>query len=184
MTILIEECPLGGLDLRHGALRLREVQLERVTWIAPYPGEESACGHGLQAAFSLTFPRPGEALENETARILWTGRAQALLIGPAPPAELTGHAAMVDQTEGWACLSLEGRGAADVLARLTPLELRPSIFGQGRTARSLLGHMTAQVTPVEDGFEILVMRSMAATAAHEIEEAIRSVSARSSLPVS
>ncbi|MDV7145008.1 sarcosine oxidase subunit gamma [Tropicimonas sp. TH_r6] len=178
MKLLQAQAPLGGFERRHGALRLAEVDIGRITWIAPYPGEEINCSHSLQSALSLSFPAPGETRNSLAGRILWTGRSQALLLGPQPPAALSGIAAVIDQSDAWAALTLEGEGAVETLQRLVPLDLRPSVFPIWRTARSLLGHMNAQITPTETGFELLVMRSMARTAAHEIEEAMKSVAAR------
>ncbi len=181
MKLLQAVSPLGGLDRSHGALRLRAGEPGRITWIAPYPGEETNCSHALQAALSLSFPSPGETRSSLAGRILWSGRVQALLLGPQAPATLSGLAAVVDQSEAWAALNLEGAGAVEVLQRLVPLDLRAAVFPAWRTARSLLGHMNTQITPRPDGFEILVACSMAHTAAREIEEAMRSVAARSQL---
>ncbi|PRY26031.1 sarcosine oxidase subunit gamma [Aliiruegeria haliotis] len=178
MTRLMMESPLSGLDLRIGEMRLEEVDLGAVHWLAPWPGESLAMGHALQAALAVHFPQPGEHIEQGHVRVLWAGREQAFLIGTAPPQELSQHGAVVDVTEGWAAMRLRGEAVAGALARLTPLDLRPDVFGVGQTARSLLGHITAQVTPIDGGFEIMVMRSFARSAAHEIEVAMRSVAAR------
>ncbi|MFD0979623.1 sarcosine oxidase subunit gamma [Tropicimonas aquimaris] len=178
MIRLAAETPLGGLCVSHGDLTLTELPAVRLTLLAPWPGEARAMSHALQAAHGVYFPEPGETLENGGTRILWAGRAQALLAGPAPAKELSHHGAVVDQTEGWAGIRLEGADAALVLARLCPLDLRGKAFQAGRTARSLLGHMNAQITAVDGGFELLVMRSMARTAATEIEHAMRNVAAR------
>ena len=178
MTRLLSETPLAGRGVSHGAMCLRESDPGRITWIAPYPGAEIATSHALKAAFSLSFPAPGEAQDSGGGRILWSGRSQALLLGPEPPEALSRHAAMLDQTEGWAAMTLAGAGSVDTLARLVPLDLRPRAFPAGRTARSLLGHVNAQITAIAGGFEILVMRSMARTAVHDIGQAMASVAAR------
>ena len=86
---------------------------------------------------------------------------------------------MTDQSDGWAVMRLEGAGARDVLARLCPLDLRAPVFKRGHTARSLLGHMNASITRVGvNAFEIMVFRSMANTAVHELNEAMKSVAAQ------
>ena len=110
-------------------------------------------------------------------RIVWTGRGQAFLIGAEPPKGLEGAAALVDQSDGWAGLRLEGPAAADVLARLVPLDLRAMAVGS--CARSLLGHMAlVLMRPEAEAFEMLVFRSMARTAVHEIDTAMRQLAAR------
>ncbi|SDK31036.1 sarcosine oxidase subunit gamma [Aliiruegeria lutimaris] len=182
MTVLTPQRALDGQELRHGNLQLSTVALGRVTWVAPYPGEETALSHALQSACSMSFPGPGESRESTAGRILWSGRAQALLIGPHPSAAIEKCAAVVDQTDGWAAMRLGGASAAQVLARLTPLDLRPSHFPRGRTARSLLGHVPVLLVAIENGFEIFVMRSMSETVRHEIETAMRSTAAREKIP--
>ena len=74
-------------------------------------------------------------------------------------------------------LSLTGAGAEDVLARLVPVDLR----GMGAAARSSLGHMGVILMRHKDGFELMVFRSMARTAWHEIEAAMKMQAARQAL---
>jgi heterotetrameric sarcosine oxidase gamma subunit len=71
---------------------------------------------------------------------VWTGPDQAFLIG-APAPDLTGLAAVTDQSGGWAALQLQGPGAEAVLMRLFPLDLRARAFAPGHAARAPLGHM-------------------------------------------
>jgi len=86
---------------------------------------------------------------------------------------------VVDQGDGIAAVRLEGGGARDVLARLVPLDLRDGSFPEGATARTLLNHMAVTLTRVgAEAWEILAMRSMAATLVRELAEAMRHVAAR------
>ena len=113
-------------------------------------------------------------------RIVWTGREQAFLIGAEPP-ELSG-AAVTDQTDGWAVLGVRGTGAVDALARLVPMDLRLTTFPVGRALRTQVNHMNAVILRVGDyAFEIMVFRSMARTAWHEIEAAMQMLAARGAL---
>ncbi len=178
MVRLLEETPLSGLDVVHGAVRLREMPSITRTWLAPYPGHERAMSHALKVAMGLSWPAPGEALEAGSVRLLWAGRAQAWLLGAEPARAFSAHGAVIDQTEGWVELELSGAGRADVLARLTPLDMAAAGFPEGRTARSLLGHVSALFAAGSEAMEIHVMRSMAHTAASDIEDAMRSVAAR------
>jgi sarcosine oxidase subunit gamma len=112
--------------------------------------------------------------------LLWSGIGQAMLLGPV--ADPIDGVAMTEQSNSWAMLRLEGEGARDVLARLTPLDLRPSAMAVGHTARSLLGHMNALFhRSGEDAYDILVFRSMTASAVHDLTRAMRGVAARSAL---
>jgi sarcosine oxidase subunit gamma len=127
------------------------------------------------AGLGLTFPAPNTVVAAQGARIVWTGRAQAFLIGAEAP-DLGGIAARTDQSDGWVALSLTGAAAADVLARLVPLDLRAMDAGQA--ARSALGHMPLILWREADGFILLTFRSMARTAWHEVLVAMEGVEAR------
>ena len=160
-------------------LSLAEADWGEVTEIAPYKGRLDALSSALGEAFGLSFPTPGEALSSEGTRLLWVGPGRALLIGAAPPDGLSDHAALTGQTGGQAVLALEGPAVEDILARLVPVDLSLQVFPVGRTARSLIGHMTASVTRLgPQTFELAVMRSMAGTLLHEIEATARKVAAR------
>jgi len=104
------------------------------------------------------------------------------VVGKAVDASVARHAALTDQSDAWAVFSLQGHGVEDVLARLTPLDLNRAVFKRGHAARSLLGHMSAVILRTgENTFEIMVFRSMARTAVHELETAMRAVAARDAL---
>jgi|SRR6056297_1534223 len=179
MPVLPPETLLAGRAARHGRAHLAEVPLVPLHWIAPYPGREAGLSEALAAGHGVPFPGPGETHRAGEAEIRWAGRAQALLVGPEAVApELAAHAAVTDMSDVHARLALTGPVAPDVLARLVPLDLRPARFPAGRTARSLLGRMTAQLTALDDGVEIMVMRSFARSAFDEIETAMRRVAAR------
>ncbi|MEL6209749.1 MAG: hypothetical protein AAFR44_06130, partial [Pseudomonadota bacterium] len=105
--------------------------------------------------------------------------AVEILAGDCPA--LSG-AATVDQSDAFAALRIEGSAARDVLARLTPLDVRAGLFVEGQTARSLIGLMTGQITPMApDAFEVMVFRSMAGTLFHEVNRAAGFVAGRAAL---
>lgn len=170
----------GLLPLTVGKVSLTEAQTRQIWSIQPYPGSEAA----LNDALPDGFPAPNRALGTDTAQLLWSGRAQAFWVAEtAPDTALAVHAALTDQTDAWCVLRLEGEGAEAVLARLTPLDLRASQFALGHTARSLVGHMAAQITRLPNGFEVMVFRSMAGTAVHELQVAMESVAARAQVSI-
>lgn len=180
MARLVALSPCAGLlPVTAGTVTLTEVDPGPMTSVAPFAGKTAEVGKLLESAFGFGFPAPNLSQDGKGARILWAGRGRALLIGAAPPAGLGDIAALVDQSDGTAVVQLAGAGVVDVLARLVPLDLRPEVFGQGQTARSLVGHMTAQITRTgPDSVEIMVMRSMAATLVHDLTQAMRGVAAR------
>lgn len=176
MPELIAKSALEGRSLTLGGVTLAEVGVGPITSVAAYPGGAKALAKGLKA-LSLAMPAPNSFAEKKGARIVWTGRDQAFLIGVEPPA-LEG-AAVTDQSDGWAVLALSGPAAVDVLARLVPMDLRLTACPVGTALRTQVNHMNAVILRTGDyGFEIMVFRSMARTAWHELEAAIHMVAAR------
>lgn len=182
MAKLIAQLPLKqGLPVEFGTTTLRAPRVGVITSLVPFDGGEAALSEALQAAHGLSFPAPGRATSGAAARCVWTGRGQAMLMGPTPDAGLAKHAALTDQSDAWALFRLEGEDMAAVLARLVPVDLHPAIFATGHTARTLLGHMSCSLTRVgETGCDIMVMRSMAQSALHELTVAMKSIAAQRS----
>ena len=173
MPNLIAKSALAGhAPLTLAGTTLSDAQGGQITSIACFPGTLAEVKARLGA-----FPAPNEANGN----LIWTGPEQAFLLGAAP--DLTGLAAVTDQTGGWATLRLKGPKAADALMRLYPLDLRPAHFPPGTCARSPLGHMQSILIAEADSFLILVFRSMARTAWHEIEVALHALDARAAAGV-
>ena len=180
MPELIAKSPLSGVwPVAHGGLRLSEHLLGRVTSIAVLPGQDKAVVRALKP-LGLAFPGPNTFTTAGGATLVWTARTQAFLMGVAPP-EIAG-AALTDQSDGWAALRLEGPCASDALMRLYPLDLRLHSFAVGAAARAPLNHMQSILLRTAPyAFDILVFRSMARTAWHEVAAAMKILAARAAL---
>lgn len=174
----------GALDGLHDAASpfeaagctLDALTLGPVAAVMPFPGAAAEADAALRGA-GLALPEPGRIVAGpEGALIAWAGRETAFVIGTPPPA--VAGAAVIDLTDGWVGLSLAGAGAVEVLARLVPIDLRPAAFPEGCAARTLLGHVQVLILHRAGRFEILLMRSFARTAWHEIAAAMRAVAAR------
>ncbi len=164
-----------------GGVTLSEEVPEAIAALMPYAGQTKALSAALKEAHGLALPGPNRMTKSDSHRATWSGLDQAFLIGPPPASELATHSAVVDQSDAWVVLTLEGKGVEDVLARLTPIDLRGGSFKRGHAARSLLGHMNAVFArDAVDRITIMVFRSMAQTAVHELEEAMKGVAARAS----
>lgn len=183
MAELIAKSPCDGLlPLTIGTVTLSEETPAQITHLAPFNGQDKAFSAALKAAHGMAAPAPGRSSGKATSRALWFGRGQWMLVGPAADASLNDVAAVTDQSDAWAVVRLEGAGSEDVLARLVPADLRRATFPRGRTARTLVQHMSASVTRVgENAFQIMVFRSMARTLVHELETAMLGVNARVAL---
>ena len=180
MAELIATSPARGLTPASiGSVTLTEVPQAPVWAILPFQGKAKAFDAALQKAHGLTFPEPGVCHEAKGLRLAWSGLDQAFLIGSAPDQSLGRHAALIDQSDAWTHLGIEGAAARDVLARLVPIDLSPAACPKGSARRTLLGHMSALILhPGGDRFEVLVFRSMAQSAVHDLTRAMGAVAAR------
>ncbi len=168
----------GLLPMELGAVVLEEMAFARMTSLSPY-GDVSVLSAAMQTAHGVAWPKPNRSTGKDGARCIWFGRGEALLIGPEPDAALAKHAAVVDQSDAWAVVTLSGAGTIDVLARLVPMDLRDGAFKRGHTARTMLGHMNASITKLgADRFMIMVFRSMAGTLVHDLKQAMAAVASR------
>jgi heterotetrameric sarcosine oxidase gamma subunit len=175
---LIARSPCDGLlPVSAGSCTLSEVMPEAITSIAPAKGQEKQVSDALKKALGLTFPASNRASGKDRGRLVWSGAGQAFLLGPVPK-PIKG-AAMTDQSDAWAVMRLEGAAAENVLARLVPIDLRATTFKRGHTARTMLFHMSCSITRIgPNAFDIMVFRSMAKTAVHELSTAMRSIAAQ------
>lgn len=179
MPNLIAKSALSGqAPLVLAGTTLAEMVPGRMTSVAALKG------HNLDVALGglgLAFPAPNRFLVAGAAMIVWTGRAQAFLIG-AEAEGLAGAAALTDQSDGWAVLSVQGPQAEAALMRLYPLDLRLAVFEVGHAARAPLNHMSSILMRTgADGFRVMVFRSMARTAWHEVEGALKGLAARAGI---
>ncbi len=178
--------PFAGLDLpiETGGARLSVLPWAPTLAIVPFRGRERAVSDALAAAVGAGLPGTGRTTGLAEGRLIWAGLGQWLLTGPAvrvaEPA-LAGLAAVIDQSDGWAGMLLDGPEAREVLSRLLPLDLDPAAFPEGFAARSLLRHVACLVVASEAGWEVRVQRSFARTAVHEITGAMRSLAGRRAL---
>lgn len=167
----------GQGPVTHLGTTLAEVDPGQITSIALFPGQEKALARAFKP-LEFSMPSVGEFQIKAGVTLAWTGRDQAFLIGAACP-DLGVAAAVTDQSGGWAAFTLTGPAAADALMRYVPMDLRVSAYKPGSVLRSPLYHMSMVLIRTKDeAFTIMVFRSMARTAWHEIEVAMKSLAAR------
>lgn len=169
MTKLIALTPCADLlPVEIGRIALTDVMTGRLRSVAPFAGREEA----VSKALKLDLPD----CNRRNGAVSWFGHGVWMVAGDTA---LDGIAAVTDQSDAWAVVRIEGAGVEDVLARLVPVDLRAPVFGVDHLAKTMLGHMSVTITRVGlHAFEIMVMRSMAATLVHELEVAMRGVAAR------
>jgi sarcosine oxidase subunit gamma len=166
----------GLLPLQIGALMVTELDVGPITSVMPFAGAPKAA---LANALGLEFPAPLHTTGEGDVWCIWAGQGEALLMGAAPDPKLAKYAAVVDQSDAWAVVLLQGADSADALARLVPVDMRLRSFDVGATVRTQLGHMNASITRTsDDAIMIAVFRSMATTLVHDLTSALEAVAAR------
>ena len=88
-------------------------------------------------------------------------------------------AALTDQSDAWAILSLTGNKTFDVMDRLCPVDTR--VLQTGDIVRSMIGHMSAIIEKTESGCKLMVFRAFAKTLLHEVCNSMKSVTAQEKL---
>ena len=170
------------LPISVGGVTLAECHIPFVTHLHIRAGQSTALSKALEAAHGMALPARGETTGAGAQRAVWFGSDRYLLLGEAAadPA-LTAQAALADQSDAWVILHLTGPAGADVLARHCPLDLRLPGFGTGKTARAPVAHLPSVVTRLDNGFEVMVLQSLARTAVHHLRDAMKSVAAQAEL---
>ncbi len=182
MVDFISRPAIGHGAVTHGTLTLSEGAQTDLWAIMPYHGQQAAVSDMMQTHHGLCFPQPGQSCCTGDIAAIWAGLNQAVLVGARPHASLGAQAALVDQSDAWAHLILQGAGMGDVLARLTPIDLRPKAFAVGHVARSTIGHMNAVIwRRDEDRFDLFTFRSMGAYAWDEITHIMAHLAARAAI---
>lgn len=174
MVKLIAKSPLAGQEpLSIGSVTLAECPWSPIWMLSP-GGDVATLGKALKSEHGVAWPGPGET----DKEIRWFDLHHVVLfLDPGPKVQAACYA--VDQSDAWCRVTVSGDGARDVLARLTPLDLRASAFAVGQTARSDVQHMAGSVTRIgADSYEVMVFRSMAGTLWHDLARAAQAVSAR------
>lgn len=154
----------GVTVLAHDALGI-------ATLIAGEDGH-AALDTAMHEHFGLTLPLAPMAVRNGSRQVVWTGPGQWLLIADSREgfrddlAKLAGLAAISDQSDARAVLSLSGPRIRDLLAKGVMLDLHPAAFAVDAAASTSIAYLGVTLWRSTDGpegavFEIMVARSMA-----------------------
>lgn len=174
---------LIGQAITIGDAVLEGAQPASIVSVSPFQGQGKAVNTALLAAIKLGLPAVGLMKTKKNIRSMWAGQGQWFITGDVDfqmlAEALIDKAAVTDQSDAWAAFTLTGSTAAVVLSRLCPLDFDALQLGQ--TARTELAHMLASITPVKDGYEVMVMRSFAKTAVQKVTKAMQNVAAQQAL---
>ncbi len=172
----------GVLPIAATGCELRALDPGAITSVALKSGQDKTASAAMKNTLGLGFPAANRVTKKAGLCCIWTGPGQGFLLGRAP-GSIKG-ASLSDQSDGWAVMQLRGDHAEAVLARLVPIDLRVRVFKPGHAARTLLYHVPLCISRIDAiSFRLMVFRSMAGTAVHELHVAMKSVAALSDLTV-
>jgi sarcosine oxidase subunit gamma len=131
-------------------------------------GQASALNAAAAAACGTALPGVGESRVGKNVTFHWCGAEQWYAVAEGWPEgalhrdlkqRFAGLASCSDQSHGRVTIVIAGPKARAVLAKGTPVDLDPSVFGPGRSAVTQMAHVgvhLAQTGP--DVFELSVFR--------------------------
>jgi heterotetrameric sarcosine oxidase gamma subunit len=135
-------------------------------------GGEAALPALVKTRYGLELPTTPRAVRNAAHAFVWAGPGQWLFVAEEKEsfAELSGLAAVSDQSDARAALRLSGPHVRDMLAKGCMIDLHPTAFPSGAAAMTSIAHIGVHLWRVDeqprDGdptFDILIARSMAAS---------------------
>ena len=172
-----------GQPITIGDVVLDSAQPMNIVSVSPFKGRGMAVNEALKTTINLGLPAVGKEAHQGQIRAMWVGQGQWFIVGDvdheAIAKALEDQAAVTDQSDAWLAFTLCGPDSTEVMARLCPLDLGK--MQQNQTARTEFAQMMACITPVEGGFEVMVMRSFAKTAIRHTREAMTRLAARRAL---
>ena len=180
MDNLLAKPAIGkGITLTVGDVTLMAVDMV-IFSLSINSGKSTKAAEILNSKMGLDWPKEQEIKRKHGVSAFWFDHNHICLMGAQPDATLSTHCNVIDISDGWCVVDIFGTHVRDVLARLTPLDMRSQVFKIGVTQRSDLMHMQASISCLEkDHFRLMVFRSMAVTLVHDLTRAMESVAARS-----
>lgn len=170
---------------RRSALASAKPYVSAVLNIAERPGFTLTQVAGLDGDFESKLVAVVGALPETVARaqvgdghtIFRIGPAQFWIVGPETDdvaARLQGQCAVTPLSSSRVRITLEGAPAREVLARLIPVDLHPSVFTPGSVALTGVHHTPVTVHSTgEHSFDIYAMRTFAVNVWEAVTDAAR-----------
>ena len=159
--------PVAGA---RGGLRLAPLPRGSLWQVACWPDAFEIVQTALAEALGCQAPPPGRvAPASDDCLLVRVEPLKWWVIGPdgaeCPLTPGPDQGAWLDMSHDQAGVAVEGEGAAELLKRIVPIDLREQSFPDGSWATTLAHHMITRVLRRDrDGaprYEVLVMRSYA-----------------------
>ena len=140
--------------------------------IAAHRQRSDALTDAVSARYSVTLPDAGLRVDGEDITFIWAGqeqwfassaRSHGVDLDSALREAVGDYASITDQSDAWCQMALRGDGAYAVLERLCALDLHPDEFPVASAARTVMEHLSVQISLVSDTpeFELLTPSSSA-----------------------
>jgi sarcosine oxidase subunit gamma len=158
---------LGG-RVAAGAVSVRDAGLQGMVTLRGHLGEIAGA---VREVAGVEVPEVNRFAMNGDRGAVWMSPDELLLLMPYAEAgaavaaldtALAGvHHLAVDVSDARAVMVLDGAGAREVLGKLTPADLTPSVMGPGQVRRSRIGQVAAAFWCVaEDRWTVVCFRSV------------------------
>lgn len=175
--------PLNGLSKNFDRISVSEVSDHSLVSMATAQGQYETLEKAIIDTFETTLPIVGrftDSAVNETRFLgLQNNQCFVLLKNTDIDAldelkEKTANTAyLCDQSDSWAMLALDGERSREVLERICPLDLHPSVFQENTVLRTMMEHLSVIIIREgPDRFLLLSPRSSAQSFLHMVLLAI------------
>ena len=134
---------------------------------------DAAFGSGVESALGVVPPAaPNTVSQIEGLAVLWLAPDEWLVVSTGEAEDLAGKleaklssvfATVIDLSDNYVCIRIEGAQARRVLQKGWTLDLHPRAFGAGQCAQSMLSHAPVILRQTSDvpGYELIVRPSFA-----------------------
>ena len=184
---IVKESPLGGAEHEFDGVTVSEVVDQSLVMIAMPNGKAEEIEVAMNKSCGLSVPAMGQSTQSADGSItLWRLQKNQVLAyyayesddAEANIAERFNapSAYYTDQSDTWAMIRVSGERSRDILERICPIDLDPSVFTLGSVSRTIMEHIgTIIYRDGDDSYVLLTMRSFGRSMLHAIEVSIENV---------
>ena len=185
--ILVKDSPLDGVEHNFDGLTLSEVVSQSLVMVAMPEGKADEIEKAIGQSCGLSIPAMGQSTKSADSLItLWRLQKNQILAyyaydGLDAEANIAERfnapsAYYTDQSDTWAMIRLSGECSRDVLERICPIDLDPSVFTLGSVSKTIMEHIgTTIYRDGDDSYVLLIMRSFGRSMLHAIEVSAHNV---------
>lgn len=184
---IVKESPLGGAEHEFDGVTVSEVVDQSLVMIAMPNGEAEKIEAAISKSCGLSVPAMGQSTQSSDASVtLWRLQKNQVMAyyayeGDDAEANIAERfnapsAYYTDQSDTWAMIRVSGERSRDILERICPIDLEPSVFTLGSVSRTIMEHIgTIIYRDGDDSYVLLTMRSFGRSMMHAIEVSIENV---------